>query len=111
MRSFPARARNVGVALAVSVLLSACVVTASPYGVYAGPAVAVAPPAPQVEYYGAPPQPGYFWIGGYWNWAGGRYGWVPGRWSAPRQGYRWVPHTWVHGGNGWHMQEGHWAHR
>jgi WXXGXW repeat (2 copies) len=107
----PARARNVAAALAVSVLLSACVVTARPYGYYAGPAVAVAPPAPQVESYGAPPVAGYVWIGGYWNWVGARYAWVGGHWEAPHPGYRWVSHGWVYGGGGWHFRQGYWARR
>jgi hypothetical protein len=111
MHLIPARARNVAAALAVGLLLSACVVTPTPYGYYAGPAIAVAPPAPQAEYYGAPPYAGAVWIGGYWNWVGGRYVWAPGRWEAGRPGYRWVPHAWVHGGGGWHFQRGYWARR
>ena len=93
--------------LALAGALSACVI-ADPYG---GPYAAVPPPPPRIEVYGAPPAPGWLWIGGYWGWAGGRHEWVPGHWEAPRPGYRWVPHAWVHERNGWHMHEGHWQRR
>ncbi|HLW24265.1 MAG TPA: hypothetical protein VKT22_07895 [Steroidobacteraceae bacterium] len=76
--------------------------------VYVG-AVSVAPPPPQAEVIGVPPQPGFVWIGGYWNWVGGRHVWVGGHWVAPRPGYRWVPHEWVHAEGGWRLREGHWA--
>jgi hypothetical protein len=117
------RVRNVAALLALSACLGACVVyPAGPpgpgggYGAdsayYApGVAVAIAPPAPQVEVYGAPPTPGFFWVGGYWNWVGGRHVWVGGHWQAPRAGYHWVPHNWVHERDGWHLARGHWARR
>lgn len=101
--------------LAAATLLGGCVVRGSvavpePV-VYVGGAVSVAPPAPQVEVIGVPPQPGYVWLGGYWNWVGGRHVWIGGHWAAPRPGYRWVPHEWVRAGGGWRLREGHWAHR
>src|SRR5580704_15746712 len=71
--------------------------------------VMVAPPQPQVDVIPAPPQPGYVWIGGYWNWVGGRHEWVPGHWEAPRRGYRWEPHHWVRERDGWHLHGGHWV--
>jgi hypothetical protein len=99
-------------ALASATLLGGCVVRGSVAvpapAVYVG-VVPVAPPAPQVEVIGVPPQPGFVWIGGYWNWVEGRHVWVGGHWSAPRPGYRWVPHEWVNNGHGWHLREGHWA--
>ena len=99
-------------ALAGSTLLGGCVVRGSvgvavPH-VYVG-VVAAPPPPPQVEVIGVAPQPGYVWIGGYWNWYNGRHVWVPGRWEAGRPGYHWVAHTWVHEGGGWRLHEGHWA--
>jgi hypothetical protein len=102
-------------ALATATLLGGCVVRGSvavpePV-VYVGGTVSVAPPPPQVEVIGVPPQPGYVWLGGYWNWAGGRHVWVGGHWEAPRAGYRWVPHEWVHAGGGWRLRQGHWARR
>jgi hypothetical protein len=94
--------------LLCSVALIGCVVApAQPYYASEGP-VYVAPPAPQVEYYGAPPAVGYVWIGGYWNWVGNRHVWVAGHWDAGRPGYRWVPHRWEREGNGWRMHQGHW---
>jgi hypothetical protein len=87
--------------------LTGCVV--APAGAYYGePVVAVAPPPPQVEVYGAPPVVGHIWIGGYWNWVGSRHAWVNGYWSAPRPGYRWVPHRWEQGPRGWYQRGGRW---
>lgn len=104
------RVRQVAVALGFSLALGGCVVAPAPY--YGGAAITLPPPAPRVEYYGAAPYPGYFWIGGYWSWGGGRYAWVPGRWSAPRPGYSWVPRHWVRGPRGgWHLAGGRWARR
>jgi len=99
-------------ALAGSTLLGGCVVHGS-VGVeephlYVG-VVAAPPPPPQVEVIGVAPQPGYVWMGGYWNWYNGRHVWVPGHWAAGRPGYHWVAHTWVHEGGGWRLHEGHWA--
>lgn len=108
MRPF---ARNLLAALAVSATVSACVVVPGPRGYYVGGAVTLAPPAPLVEPFGAAPYPGWFWVGGYWNWLGGRYVWQRGHWEAPRAGYRWVPRRWVHGARGWHMEGGRWARR
>jgi len=83
--------------------LSGCIVAPAP-GV-----VAYAPPAPQVEVYGAAPYPGYVWIGGYWGWAGGRYVWTGGHWAAGRPGYHWAPHHWVAYRGGWRMVPGRWV--
>lgn len=87
--------------------LSACVVAPAPRAYYREP-VLVAPPAPRVEYYGAPPVVGHVWIGGFWNWTGQRHEWVPGHWEAPRPGQVWVPHRWDNNGNRWNLQGGHW---
>ena len=100
--------------VAASSLLGGCVVrgtVAAPAPVYVGGVVTVAPPPPQVDVIGVPPQPGFVWIGGYWNWAGGQHIWVPGRWVEPRPGYHWVAHTWIRVGGGWRLQEGYWARR
>lgn len=100
--------------LVLSGSLYGCVVVADPYGYqvsYVGGVVAVAPPAPRVEVYGVAPRPGYVWIGGYWNWVGGRHVWVAGHWSAPRAGYRWEGQHWVHGRDGWRLTRGRWVRR
>jgi hypothetical protein len=105
------RARNAAIVLGLAAALAGCVVAPAP-GYYGGGGyVAVAPPAVRVEYYGAAPYPGYFWMGGFWGWGRGGYVWNPGHWAAPRPGYRWVPNHWVHGGRGWHMAGGRWARR
>lgn len=70
--------------------------------------VMVAPPAPQEEAIGVPPEPGDVWINGYWNWVGDRHVWVAGHWSRPRAGYHWVAHQWVRQGDGWRLHPGHW---
>jgi hypothetical protein len=108
MRKADSRVRALAV-LMLSAAIGGCAVYAEPG--YYGEAVAVAPPALVVESYGTPPYPGYVWIGGYWNWSGGRHVWVRGHWDAPRAGYRWEPHHWVHRGDGWHLSQGHWVHR
>jgi hypothetical protein len=87
--------------------LSACAV-APDQSHYADGVVLVAPPAPQVELIGTPPQSGYVWVGGYWNWVGGRHQWVAGHWVAPRPGYHWVAYEWVRQGDGWRLRRGHW---
>ena len=90
-------------------LLSGCVVAPIPSaGPYYGEPVVVAPPPPRVEYPGPPPVAGYVWIGGYWNWYGGRHAWVPGRWDAPRRGQVWVAPRWDRDGPGWRQRGGHW---
>ena len=102
---------RVGAAAAALVALSlaGCVVYPARVG-YVGDVVYDAPPAPIVETYGVAPGPGYFWIGGYWNWVGGRHEWVGGHWAEPRRGYRWEPHRWEHAGGGWRQRPGHWEH-
>jgi hypothetical protein len=95
-------------AVLASVTLTGCVVAPAP-GYYAGGPVMVAPPPPQVEVVGVAPAPGLVWVGGYWNWVGGRHVWVGGHWGRGRAGYHWVPHAWVHERGGWRMHEGHWA--
>jgi WXXGXW repeat (2 copies) len=93
--------------LALSALLSACIVTPDQRH-YAGGVVLVAPPAPREEIIGVAPVPGYIWLGGYWSWVGNRHEWVAGHWVAPRPGRVWVPHQWVRQGDGWYLKPGHW---
>jgi hypothetical protein len=105
-------ARGLKVAMAAlalaSVMLAGCVVAPAPR-YYGDATVMVAPPPPQVEIVGVAPAPGYVWIGGYWNWVGGRHEWVAGRWEAGRPGYHWVPHRWVAYHGGYRLAQGHWA--
>jgi hypothetical protein len=101
----PARAIALFLATAA---LGACVVEPVRPPYYGGAYVTVEPPPPRVEVIGVAPAPGYFWVSGYWGWAGGRHQWYPGRWEAPRPGYRYVPHAWVREGGGWRLHEGRW---
>ena len=108
MRSYPGLKSGAAALLITASLLEGCVVAPAP-GYYGGAVVTVAPPVAQVEVMGVAPYPGYVWMGGYWNWVGGRHVWVAGHWGPGRPGYRWVPHTWVHVNGGWRLSEGHWA--
>jgi len=113
-------------------LLSGCVVPASPYygnqgyttapgydtsagypGVYEDAPVyaTVAPPAPTVEVQPAVPFAGAIWIGGFWNWSGGRYSWTPGHYERPRPGYRYEPRRWSRGPGGRWQLGGGWQRR
>ena len=95
-----------------TVFVAGCVVApVGPYYGYDGEVVQVAPPAPRVEYYGAPPVVGQIWIGGFWGWNAGRHVWIGGHWDAPRPGHRWVPHAWERQGPGWRQRPGYWERR
>jgi len=94
--------------LVLIMALTGCVVVPDQRHYYADGVVMVAPPAPRVEVIGAAPAPEYVWIGGYWNWVGGRHEWVKGRWAPPNPGHHWVAHQWVRQGDGWRMRPGHW---
>jgi hypothetical protein len=94
-------------ALMVGIALPGCVVVPD-QGHDPGGIVMVAPPPPRVEVVGSPPQEGYVWFAGYWNWVGGRHEWVAGHWAPGRPGYHWVAHQWVRQGDGWRIRAGHW---
>ena len=108
MSKLPAAAALLGAAL-----LAGCVVAPAPYApaYYPSGYIAVAPPAPRIEYVGVAPAPGYFWIAGTWSWIGARYVWRPGHWQAPRAGYQWVPQRWEGHGERWRERPGHWQRR
>ncbi len=106
-------------ALLVVGLVAGCTVAPAPRPYYGEPVVVVPPPArveyvpvapppPRYEYVGPAPTVGYVWIGGYWNWAGGRHEWVPGRWESPRHGHYWVPHRWQQRDSRWSLHGGYW---
>lgn len=87
-------------------MLAGCIVPDQSH--YVGGVVLVAPPAPREEIVGDPPQPGYVWLSGYWNWVGTRHEWIPGHWEPGRAGREWVAHQWVRQGDGWVLKPGHW---
>ena len=89
-------------------LLAAGIAVGAPFTASAAALIVAAPPAPIVEVRSPPPHPGWVWMDGYWNWAGGRHVWIRGRWVAPHPGYHWVGHHWVHEPGGWRLDEGHW---
>lgn len=74
----------------------------------------IAPPAPYIETVPVAPYMGAVWIGGFWNWSGGRHVWVPGRYDHGRPGYSWNAPRWSPGprggwqrsGGGWHRGGG-----
>jgi len=99
--------RMAGLLAVGALLLAGCVVVPA----RGGGLVYVEPPAAQVEVVGVAPGPGYVWIGGFWDWAGGRHVWVPGYWGRGRAGYEWVPHRWVAVDRGWRLERGHWRRR
>ncbi|HEY0201761.1 MAG TPA: hypothetical protein VGC24_08725 [Burkholderiaceae bacterium] len=113
----PARWALPAAMAAAGLLAAGCVVTPLPGPGVAyeqGPAVVspMAPPAPYQETVTVAPSPISIWIGGFWEWGGGRYAWRPGHWATPpRAGYSWVPHHWEQGPGGWHSRGGYWRGR
>jgi hypothetical protein len=78
--------------------------------VYGGIYVQIAPPAPIYETVPAAPGPGYYWVGGYWQWNGSRYVWLRGHYAYPPYGGAvWHGGHWAHGAYGWYWRGGHWG--
>lgn len=85
--------------------LAACYPAPPPDAMY----VRVAPPAYRAEVMGVAPGPGYFWIGGYWEWGGAEYRWVPGSWVVrPHPGAGWIRGHWRGTRRGYYWIPGHW---
>ena len=75
-------------------------------------AVRVAPPAPRIEVYGAPPYAGAVWIAGYWQRRGGEWVWIPGQWQRPPRPHGvWIPGHWEERPGGWVWFKGRWEYR
>lgn len=69
----------------------------------------VPPPAPYVETVPVAPFVGAVWIGGFWDWSGGRHVWHPGRYERPRPGFAYRQGGWSHGPDGrWMLHRGGW---
>lgn len=78
--------------------------------VYGGVYVQTAPPAPIYETAPVAPGPGYFWVGGFWQWNGYRYAWTRGHYAyRPYAGATWHAGHWVSGPRGWYWRAGHWG--
>ena len=48
------------------------------------------------------------WIGGDWNWSGGRYVYQQGHWEHGRAGHTYVAGNWEQGSRGYRWHRGHW---
>jgi hypothetical protein len=71
----------------------------------------VAPPAAYYEPLPIAPFTGALWIGGYWDWSGGRHVWRPGHYEHPRPGFIYHPPGWHAGPHGqWMLHRGGWEH-
>lgn len=120
--------RPVQLALAVTCLLTGCVVRVAAPPPPPPPRVYTPPPPPpepvveeEVQASEAPPplpdydQPvcpgdGYLWTPGYWRWYGGGYYWVPGTWVLPpRVGVLWTPPYWGFVGGVYVFHAGYWG--
>ncbi|PIG09242.1 YXWGXW repeat-containing protein [Comamonas sp. 26] len=101
-------------ALVTAVALTGCVVapTAPAYGYGGDITASVAPPAPYVETIPVAPVVGSIWIGGFWDWEGGRHVWRPGHYEHARPGYTYRQPAWRPGGGGqWMLHRGGWERR
>ena len=99
-------------ALALTLGLSACVVT-PPHLSYTPPSVQiiapVRPPPPRVEVIATPPGHDYFWVYGHWAWDGHEHRWEDGHWEHHREHAHWVAHRWDQDEHGqWRLHEGYW---
>lgn len=72
--------------------------------------VRIAPPPPvRVGVYGVAPGPGYVWVGGFHEWAGGRYIWREGYWARPPYPHAvWVAPDWAPRHGGYVFVRGYW---
>lgn len=82
-------------------------------GVYVhfGIGVPFPPPPLRHEVVVVRPGPGYFWVGGYWNWRPGyhRYVWVPGYWSRPPHRHAiWVAPRYSYHNHHHYYRHGYW---
>jgi hypothetical protein len=92
--------------LATAAVLIGTVLTAC------GPGYMVAsygPPPPRYGPVGYAPGPGYIWVDGYWNRAGGNWVWANGYWGRPPRPHAvWVRPEWRQEGNRWRFHRGYW---
>ena len=71
-----------------------------------------APPPMRREYRTARPEPGYIWIGGYWDLDGDRWAWRRGRWDRPEsRDVRWIRPVYRGEGGGYRYEPGHYSNQ
>ncbi len=107
------RAWALGAVLGSAALTGCAVVPAEPIYGYNGygdvVSANVAPPAPYVETIPVAPFVGSVWIGGFWDWDGGRHVWRPGHYEHGRPGYAYRQPAWHQGPGGqWMLHRGGW---
>jgi hypothetical protein len=90
-------------ALAVSVILSACIFT-----VHEQPAAVVYAKPPPDRAEEAQPREGFVWTHGYWENVGGEWRWRDGRYEPDRAGYLWRDGHWERHGRTYQWVEGGW---
>jgi len=79
------------------------------YGGGVGVEVGAGPPGFRTEVAIAAPGPGYYWVPGYWDWAGAQWGWVPGTWVRPPHAHAvWVAPRYYQRHGRWNYAHGHW---
>jgi len=70
--------------------------------------VTTAPPEPVYEVEVTQPRPGMVWIGGHYDYVGGRYVWRRGYYEHARPGRVWVPARWENRNGRYVRVEGRW---
>jgi hypothetical protein len=96
-------------ALALSLMVSGCMLPPPDHPPIADPTADSSPPAPLPEVAIDSPWPGGIWLQGFWSWDGSRYVWMPGKWERPHDGWSWQPHRWVRRGRHWRFVPGRWV--
>jgi hypothetical protein len=69
-----------------------------------------APPAPQAENPGTPPNVGDVYVQGAWRYTGGHYVWGRGRWERSRSGVVLVQPRWVEANGKWEHHPARYTH-
>jgi TonB family protein len=68
-----------------------------------------APPPPNVDVIGMPPEPGYVWMPGYYvHYAKAGYEWNDGQWAPARPGFHWSAPHWDRFRSKWVFVPGAW---
>jgi hypothetical protein len=96
--------------LALVVLATMAMPSATPAQIAVGVSIRIGPPALPVYAQPICPAPGYIWTPGYWAYGPDGYYWVPGTWVlAPQPGFLWTPGYWGWGGGVYLWHAGYWG--